>query len=347
VLRNRQGDTIPAADVRVVLHRLRQGSAGPLDSMRVDPRGRFEFRVTADTGSIFLLSARWAGIEYFSQPLAGRFPSQFEGIRLLVSDTSSRAPVRVLGRYLIVGAPDADRTRTVVDLFVLRNPGPATRVAPDTLTPTWRHVLPGGTAGHSSGPASEFSDEAMRFAGDTVMIFSPISPGADRHLMVQHTLPAAARSLRVPLGEGADSVQVVTEEEGLSVEGLAQVGSQIIDGKPLARWAGQRSGLPAAGGLVIRFPREAANLEGVLVPLLAGLTVVVMLGAGWHAWRRATPLPAPARSPADELLERIARLDSAHRGRPLSDAEREAYTAERKRLKEALTTALAGRMAPR
>jgi hypothetical protein len=72
-----------------------------------------------------------------------------------------------------------------------------------------------------------------------------------------------------------------------------------------------------------------------------------MLGAGWFAWRRAAPLPAPVRSTADELLDRIARLDSAHRGRTLSDAEREAYTAERTRLKEALTTALAGRIAPR
>ena len=45
-------------------------------------------------------------------------------------------------------------------------------------------------------------------------MYAPFAPG-DKQLLIQHTLPASLKSFRIPLGEGADTVQVVAEEEGL------------------------------------------------------------------------------------------------------------------------------------
>ena len=346
VLRRTERDTVPAAAARLVLHRLTQGGSGPIDSTVAGSTGGFLFRFPPDTAAVYLISARWAGIEYFSEPIPGRVPPPAGGVSLLVADTSSTAPLSVVARYLIVGGPDADRTRTVVDLFLLRNSGYATRVAPDSLTPHWRHALPSGTQGHQVGPSSEIAPEAMRFVGDTILVYAPISPGVDRHLMLQHTLRASARILRVPLGEGADSIQVVTEEEGIRVQGLEQVASQVIDGRPLARWAGGKPNVAPGSEVVIEFPAVAGSPERWLVPGLAAAVILVMVGAAWIA-RQRVPAPAPAVPSTHELIDRIARLDTAHQGRELTDAERIAYQEERGRLKQALTAALAARERPR
>ena len=63
-------DSQPARDVRVVLHRVGQRVQGPLDSTRTDAQGRFRFTFQPDTTVLYLLSARYRGIEYFSAPLA-------------------------------------------------------------------------------------------------------------------------------------------------------------------------------------------------------------------------------------------------------------------------------------
>ena len=62
----RGSDSIPAARTNVVLHRIGRDVQGPIDSTLSDSRGAFHFRFSADTSAIFLLSARFAGIEYFS-----------------------------------------------------------------------------------------------------------------------------------------------------------------------------------------------------------------------------------------------------------------------------------------
>jgi hypothetical protein len=42
---------------------------GPIDSTTADAAGRFHFRFPADSGSVYLLSARYREIEYFSTPV--------------------------------------------------------------------------------------------------------------------------------------------------------------------------------------------------------------------------------------------------------------------------------------
>ena len=65
-------DSVPVPGVRVVLHRVAQATQGPLDSALAGPDGGFRFTLRPDTAAIYLLSARHAGIEYFTTPLDDR-----------------------------------------------------------------------------------------------------------------------------------------------------------------------------------------------------------------------------------------------------------------------------------
>jgi hypothetical protein len=258
-----------------------------------------------------------------------------------VADTSSTVPLRVVARYFVLGAPDANRNRTAIDLFVIRNPSSTTRVGPDSASPSWQQVLP-ADVGHSAGaPGSEIDSAAVRFEADRVLVYAPFAPG-DKQLLIEHTIPASTRSLVLPLGEGADSIQVVAEEEGVEVEGLDPTSSQVLEGRPLARWIGARP----RGDITIRFPRTF-NPERWLVPALAAGVLLVMLTAALVARRARPAAAAPAASAVDELVDAIARLDAAHRGRELSPDERAAWQQQRARLKRELSTALAARQPPR
>ena len=117
------GDTLSVPGISVVLHRVGQRVQGPVDTAVADPGGRFAFRFTADTSAAYLLSSRYGGIEYFSQPVATNPSRPDTGIVVIVTDTSSLVPVVVRQRTILVGAPDQTGTRTVLDWFVLSNPG--------------------------------------------------------------------------------------------------------------------------------------------------------------------------------------------------------------------------------
>ena len=87
------GDSIPAAGIRVVLHYIGRQRREPADSMVTDPRGRFRFRYPADTTALHILTARYAGIQYFADPLGSNPTRPDTNVTLLVHDTSSTARV--------------------------------------------------------------------------------------------------------------------------------------------------------------------------------------------------------------------------------------------------------------
>ncbi|TFG48959.1 MAG: hypothetical protein E4H38_05650, partial [Gemmatimonadales bacterium] len=69
ILRVTAGDTTPVTRIQVVVHEVGHARQGPVDSLLTDDRGGFRFTLRADTGSVILVSARYAGIEYFSDPV--------------------------------------------------------------------------------------------------------------------------------------------------------------------------------------------------------------------------------------------------------------------------------------
>ena len=69
VLRPAGEDSVPVPGVRVVLHRVGEAEQGPVDSIASGPDGGFRFTLVRDTSVLYLLSARYHGIEYFSSVL--------------------------------------------------------------------------------------------------------------------------------------------------------------------------------------------------------------------------------------------------------------------------------------
>nr|MBA2626840.1 hypothetical protein [Gemmatimonadales bacterium] len=155
-------DSVPAPGARVVLHRVGRQVQGPVDSAVADARGRFAFSFLADTSAVYLVSARYSGVAYFATPVHTNPERPDTAIDLVVSDTSSTAPVSLEARHIVVSAPDAEGIRGVVELVLLRNDGHLTRVAPDTIRPAWAMRLPPRSTGLVVGEGDFATDALLR-----------------------------------------------------------------------------------------------------------------------------------------------------------------------------------------
>lgn len=338
----RPADTVVAPGVRVLIHRVARDSQGPLDSTTSDARGRFRIRFRADTGAIYLLSARYGGIEYFSSPVHTNPERPDTAIRVLVYDTSSSARISVAARHIVVPRPGEDGSRQVLDLIVLRNDGILARVAGDSTRPSWGTVLPAGSVGMQVGE-SDLSPDAVTRRGDSVLVLAPIAPG-DKQLTLEYLLPSDRQAVDFPL-DTATMMNVLVEESAAKVSGgtLTLADSQLIEGRWFHRWSGRGA---RESSVHLTLPRigRAPRL------LLAGLVAFVVLSLGLAAWQVAaarTPRGRPA-SP-DQLIETLAELDARYAGREsdVSVDEWSRYQEERATLKVALEAALAGVKAAR
>jgi len=340
------GDTLPLPGARVVLHALTAAHQGPVDSTLSGANGRFAFRVKPDTAVLLLTSSRYDGIEYFSRPARASAARPDTGLVILVADTSSSAPVTLAGRYLMIGRPEQGGRRGALDLIVLQNRGDATRVAPDSISPTWTMPLPKGIEDLTPGE-SEFSAAAVGHHGDSLTISAPLSPG-DRQLMVTYTLPRGVKDLKVPFATATDSVVFLLEERTARVvtPGFAVSDSQVIETRTYHRWVGS---VPAAGVVEVKFPVPGEGGREATLALAALLAAGLLVGGIVLLRRRAAanvapPPPAPSRDPA-ALIDALARLDAQYAGR---EAEVGAvawsrYVAQRTELKTALDVAVAAR----
>lgn len=332
VVRRAGADTLAAAGARVVLHRVSRQRSGVIDSTRAERSGRFRFELRPDTTVVYLLSARWSGIEYFSEPLPGSSLSTRTTLTLLVADTTSVGTGRTVGRFLVLGAPGASRDRRVVDLFVIRNGETRTLVGPGRDAPTWRAPLPRGITSPAVGAVgSDISGDAVRFSRDSVMVLAPLAPG-EKQLLLEYTIPAAMSRLEIDPGT-RDSLQVVVEEAGVTVSGLTAVEAQVVDGRPYSRWTGRD-----AVSVLVSFPMAGAR-DRALGPLVLGV-LLIMTGAAIVAIRSRARMAQPAPPSSQSLVTRIARLDADRTGRELTPPEESQYQTERAALKRELTEVL-------
>jgi hypothetical protein len=340
----RDADTVPVPGARVVLHRIGRDRQGPLDSASADASGRFRFRFRADTAAIYLLSARWGDVEYFSPPVHTNPARPDTGMRLLVYDTSSTAPIGVEARHIVVPRAGSDGTRSVLDLIVLRNDGRVARVAPDSSRPSWRLVLPPGTGDMEVGE-SDLSPDAIVREGDTVKVLAPLAPG-QKQLSLEYSVTPVRGKLEFPVGPDAGPVNLLVEERNARVSGgtLALADSQVIEGRSFRRYTGN---VPAGGTVVLSVGAAgAAAATRVALPVLVGAVAVMLAAAVWWIIRRPSrraPLLLP-----EQMLDAIAALDARYAGREPETAADEwrRYVAERARLKAELERTLAARGRP-
>lgn len=334
------GDTVGVAGVRVVFHHVSSHGSGPIDSVIADQQGRFRFFLRhRDTTATYLVSAKYAGVAYFSAPV-GTDPRLDGAIHLLVADTSSsaNAPVSLEARHIVIERPGDDGTRAVTDLLVVRNPGPDTRVAPDTVRASWGVRLPRGVVDPVAGDG-DFSPDAVRFRNDSILIFAPISLG-EAQMVVRYSLPASSGVVGVPIEDSVPSFNVLVEEGGARVSGghLAPAAPEQLGGRSFLHWSGA---MPAGAMVSVRLGGGGA-LPGWLLPSLLGLMALALGAVGVRVLRGRDVKPVASTPSATALIDQVARLDLRFGGREgeTPPAEWQAYLAERARLIRALDAAL-------
>jgi hypothetical protein len=270
VVRVRAADSLPVV-AEVVLHRVSRAAQGPVDSIRAGADGRFALRAPLDTTAIYLVSAHWAGVAYFARPVQAAEARRGAELTLTVADSSSRQPVRMTGRHLVISAPEEGITRQVIEVIRLRNPGPASRVAPDSLSPSFVVPLPAGAVELVTAEG-DFSGSGVELRDGRLEIVAPIPPG-DAQLLVTYHLDAE-REAALAFDAAVDSVEVLLEEPGAKAEApwLRRSPDEPAAQIQLAGWTGRAE--PGAT-LVLRFPRAATSAPAWLLPVL-----VVLLGAG-------------------------------------------------------------------
>ncbi len=312
-----------------------------MDSTLTDAQGRFRFRFLADTSAIYLVSARHAGIVYFGPPVHTNPVLPDTAITLVVADTSSVAPISLEARHIVVSAPATDGTRSVVEVVLLHNGGPLTRVGRDSASAVWGEEIPHVAVGLTAGEG-DLAPEAIGRLGDSVVVSAPISTG-EKQIVMQYTIPAGVPRLDYHFGEPAALVNLMIEERGATVAGglAQQADTERIEGRPFRRWEGR---VPAGGTVTVRLPAPRRVGYWALVALVGAVLLGLALAAA-RAFAPGSARPRAAPRTADALLTALARLDVAHAGREaeLSPEAWDGYRAERERLKAELTAALAAR----
>lgn len=325
---------MPVRSARVVLHRVGRDAQGPIDSTRSDRQGLARFSFRPDTGAFYLLSAEYSGVEYFSQPVPTKAARPDSVMQIRVYDTSSSAPVSLQARHLVVTRPGEDGSRGVLDLLVLHNDGRLTRVAPDSIRPSWGGLLPRGTLGFEVAE-SDFSQEALARRGDSLLLLAPLAPG-EKQITVQYLIPSNLRAVELPLGVGT-KINVLAEESGVRVSGggITPADSQVLQGRTFHRWSGASQ---SGGALTIALPGTGRTPVWLLLIPVALLTAV-LLGAGWRLLSR----PAASAGRTGELVDAMAALDLRYASRQAEITEEEwrAYLTERARIKARLERSLA------
>ncbi|HEX7919190.1 MAG TPA: hypothetical protein VF454_07290, partial [Gemmatimonadales bacterium] len=137
-------DTVPVAGAVIQLHRVSTAAQGVIDSTRTEGRGRWRFRVRPETGASYLVSARYAGIEFFTPPLVIDAARPDTAIKIVVADTSSGSAARLtpVSRHLLIQSGDSAGWRGILDVMVFENRSGLTRVAADTTHPSYVALLP-------------------------------------------------------------------------------------------------------------------------------------------------------------------------------------------------------------
>jgi hypothetical protein len=343
------GDTLPLRNHWVLLHEVGGAGGRVVDSVRTDAAGVYFLRtLERDTAAMYLSSVSYLDLSYFSNPVgSGPFTSDTVGT-LFVYDTSSVGPpIRVVERHVVIRAPEADGSRSALEMLVLENPDDRTRITGDTAQPVWQGAIPAGAVGLEVGP-SDISSAALYRRGDTVALAAAVPPGASnqRRLLFGYFLPPGTRSLVIPVDQDMGLLQVLVEDPGVElVSGpLTARGAEFMEDVRLMRFDAR----DVVAGADASFQLSGASTSlSVLLWIILGMAAVAMT-AVLTVWLRR-PRPATiAGGDIETLSAQVAALDErfAAKGAQPSEADRAAYQAERDALKAKLSEALARRTGP-
>jgi hypothetical protein len=332
-------DSIPLAGAWVVLHEVTMGGGGPVDSVRTDARGGFRVaRPRPDTTALYMVSAAYRDITYFSTALTAREAAR-EIPAIVVFDTSSTGPALTVAQRHVVVRGAAAANLSVLELVNLANRGARTRVAGEPPRPTWVGRLPAGITGFSVGQG-DVSPEAVHSAGDSVVVTAAVPPGT-KQLIFTYDMPRR-REVRFPLDPTERLVVLLEDTSATAAEGpLTRRGVQVFGDQQFALFDGAA---PEGGVMAFRLGRRPFAAGRFVIPLVVGLAAASLLFAMPLLLRRH-PAPAAVVAPpqtADALARAIAALDLEHETRTDRSPEVDrVYREQRAALKARLAAALA------
>lgn len=293
VIRVDAGDTIPVPGAVMHLHRVSAAAQGVIDSSRTDARGAWRFRTPLDTTATYLVSARFAGIEFFTPPLTTDRTRPDTTVTIVVADTSSgpAARVTIQSRHLLIQGGDSAGWRGVLDVVVLENRSGYTRIASDTTRPSYVMLLPPG-ARQPELADGDIGPEAVRFRDGSLELYAPLAPG-EASLTVQYLLPAS-RGVSIPFGDTVATFNLLVDGEGTAIGGPPLAGPipTQLEGRSFKRWSA-----PVPGGAVLQLDLRAARktptwlLIALVVAMAAGLVTALVVAQRRSAL--AKPMGAP------------------------------------------------------
>jgi hypothetical protein len=222
-----RADSTPLPDAWVVLHQVTMDSGGPRDSVRTGRTGAFRLAVTApDTTALYMVSTTYRGLTYFSQVRTARIRAGRSG-RSWSTTRQHRAG------HLGGTAPHRDPRRRGSGRGPYsswwRSPTMGTgRIAGEPPQPTWIGRIPADAANFTVGQG-DVSSEAVRLAGDSVVVTAPIPPGV-KQLILTYDVPGG-REVRLPIDQPADRLLVLLSDTGAVVTDgpLMRQGTEVFD----------------------------------------------------------------------------------------------------------------------
>jgi hypothetical protein len=344
----------PVAGTWVTLHRVARDAAGPLDSVRTDAEGRYRFtyRPSGAPDAIYFVSASFAGIAYFTNPLA-RPLVEGPDAEIQVFDTTSRGiDLTVRGRHVVVSGSGGGTRRAIIEVFEISNDSARTLIPGGPKGATFRLRLP-PTAADFKVAQGDVPADAVAFTEGEVQVLMPISPGLKR-LSFAYSLDADQFPLKLPVQFATGVLEVLAEDPQATVTAtrVAEVAPTTLDGRNFRRFLGNE--VPATAVLEIGVPGSGtAQRTRIVLTLLGGIGVVMLISLARAFSRRSAAassgvtgvhMVVAADREAERLARRIADLDARfERERAPSDEARAAYQAERARLKQELTDTLVRR----
>jgi hypothetical protein len=333
---------VPVAGQWVVLHRVGSDRAGPLDSVRSSPNGRFRIRYARSGAedALYFVSSRYDGIAYFSPPLRADTIRGGDADVIVYNTTPDTSKLRVQGRHFVLSQARGGK-RQVAEVYEIENEGTRTVVARDSTTPLWSTNVPVDAESLSVTPG-DVTAGAVVFRQSRAEVYAPISPGV-RQLVLTYLVPVKAFPLSQPVEHPVAVLEVLLEEPRAEVEGarLREVPPATIEGRTFRRFLGQD--VPASAVIRVDAPPPVGQHRGAL-RVLAIVIALAMLSAiaVWYSLRRQRPSSVASRQPsdADRLIAELAVLDSRFEKDP-SGFQDDEYASRRAKLKTRIERALA------
>jgi hypothetical protein len=316
----------------VVLHRISADSSGAIDSVRTGASGAYRFRYTLDgPRSMYIVSARYSGVAYFTTPLRDRTVTSPEADVSVYDTTSAAFPLTIRARHVVIAPAEAAGVRRVVDVYEVSNDSSRTLVT-GASGPTWHVTLPPAARDPGSS-GGDLPPEAFRFVNGRAELLVPFPPGA-RQVVLTYAIPVES-SVPLMAAEPTASLEVLLEGSGATVSGagLAAEAPVTMEGRTFQRF--RASAVPAGASFAV----ETEGMSGSASRIALLLVAAVAVALGVVLARRApTAVTATLARPLTESLAReIAALDQVY-------AKADSRAGEGARFYDDRRTALIGRL---